>query len=57
LIIQQHTPDGIILVDIPDPELDRIAELLEQSPAAITMPEIWELLRLICHRLGYYPPD
>lgn len=57
MITQAHTPDGIIEVDIPDPELDRINELLEQSPAVITMPEVWELLRIIGRRLGYYQPD
>lgn len=57
MITHGHTPDGIIDVDIPDPELDRINELLGTSPAVISMPEIWELLRLISHRLGYYQPD
>lgn len=52
-----HTPDGIILVDIPDPDLDRIRELLATSPAVISMPEIWELLRLFAKKQGYIDPE
>lgn len=56
MITQGHTPEGIILVDVPDPELDRIQEILATSPPIITMPEMWELVRLISHRLGYWQP-
>lgn len=31
----------------------RAQELLETSPAVITMPEMWELLRIYGRRLGY----
>lgn len=30
----------------------RAAELIATSPAAITMPEIWELLRILARRLN-----
>ncbi len=56
MITQVHTPDGIEWVDIPDPEADRVLELLANSPAVITMPEIWEVLRLMATRMGYHPP-
>jgi len=37
----------------PDPATLRAEELLAQSPPTITMPEIWELLRIFGRRLGY----
>lgn len=37
----------------PDPDTIRAAEILATSPSAITMPEMWELLRIIGRRLGY----
>jgi len=40
------------IASMPDPDIDRAEEILETSPAAITMPEIWELLRIIGRRLG-----
>lgn len=63
VLVRDPTQDEIdlfnsgVIPQPPDPELDRIVEILETSPGAITMPEMWELLRLIAHRLGYYQPD
>lgn len=37
---------------LPDPDIERVKELLATSPAAITMPEIWELMRIFGRRLG-----
>lgn len=37
----------------PDPDTIRAEEILETSPDAITMPEIWELLRIYGRRFGY----
>ena len=37
----------------PAPDTIRAEELLAQSPPAITMIEIWELLRIYARRLGY----
>lgn len=37
----------------PDPDTIRAEELLASSSSAITMPEIWELLRIIGKRMGY----
>lgn len=41
----------------PDADTVRAREILATSPDAISMPEIWELLRIIGRRLGYYQPD
>lgn len=38
---------------VPDPDALRAEEILASSPDVITMPEIWELLRIIGRRLGY----
>lgn len=37
----------------PDPDTIRAEELLATSPKVLTMPEMWELLRIIGRRLGY----
>lgn len=37
----------------PDPNYVRACELLETSPAVITMPEMWEILRIFGRHLGY----
>jgi len=37
----------------PDADALRAAELLAMSPPVITLPEIWELLRIFGRRLGY----
>lgn len=37
----------------PTPDEVRAAEILATSPDAITMPEMWELLRIYGRRLGY----
>ena len=41
----------------PDAELVRIRELLGSSPDVISMPEVWELFRLISKRLDFYRPE
>jgi len=38
-----------------DPDQARAEELLATSPNVITMPEIWELLRIFGRRHGYLP--
>lgn len=63
VLVRDPTQDEIDLFNAreveppPDPELDRIQELLANPPSVISMPEIWELLRLIAHRLHYYQPE
>ncbi|GAH87660.1 unnamed protein product, partial [marine sediment metagenome] len=37
------------------PDAVRAAELLATSAAVITMPEVWELLRIYGRKLGFYP--
>lgn len=37
----------------PDPDTERAEELLSTSPPVITMPEMWELIRIYGRRLGY----
>lgn len=37
----------------PDPDTIRAEEILATSPAAITMPDLWELARIFGRRLGY----
>ena len=37
----------------PDPDYLRACELLATSPKVITMPEIWELLRIFGRKLGF----
>lgn len=37
----------------PDPDYARACEILKTSPAVITQPEIWELLRIFGKKLGY----
>lgn len=34
------------IASLPDPDLARVEDLLSTSPAVITMPEMWELMRL-----------
>lgn len=38
---------------IGEPEKSRAEEILKNSPVAITLPEIWELLRIFGRKLGY----
>lgn len=35
---------------------DRVGQILATSPDVITMPQIWELLRIYAEALGYPPP-
>jgi len=42
-----------VVITEPDPDTIRAEEILATSPTLITMPEIWELLRIICRRLGF----
>lgn len=37
----------------PDPDIARAMELLSSSPDVISMPAIWELLRIIGRRFGW----
>lgn len=41
------------LPQVPDPDTIRAQEILASSPDAITMPEMWELMRIFGRRLGY----
>jgi len=43
-----------VIITPPDPDYERACELLASSPAVITQPEMWELLRLFGKRLGYH---
>lgn len=43
----------IVEIIPPDPDYERACELLASSPAVITQPEMWELMRLFGKRLGY----
>lgn len=38
----------------PDPYSLRAKELLANPPTAITMPQVWELLRIIGRKFGWY---
>lgn len=42
-----------VLIIPPDPDTIRAEEILATSPAVITQPEMWELLRILGRRLGY----
>ncbi|MBA7627794.1 hypothetical protein ES703_35263 [subsurface metagenome] len=35
-----------VVITPPDPDIEKAKELLATSPPAITMPEMWELLRI-----------
>lgn len=39
--------------DLPTEDDIRCEEILSHSPPVITMPEIWEVLRILGKRLGY----
>jgi len=41
-----------VIIVPPDPDITRAQELLATSPQAITMPEMWELMRIFGRRLG-----
>lgn len=42
-----------VIITPPNPDTIRAEEILATSPAAITQPEIWELLRILGRSLGY----
>lgn len=42
-----------VILYTPDPDTLRAEELLQSSPAVITQPEQWELMRIFGRRLGY----
>jgi len=42
-----------VIIYEPDDDTRSAEEILSTSPAAITLPDIWELLRIIGRRLGY----
>lgn len=37
-------------------DLPRIAQICATSPGAITMPEVWELLRILAKHAGLWSP-
>lgn len=41
-----------VVLTPPEPDLIRANELLATSPTVITMPEMWELIRIFARRLG-----
>lgn len=45
--------NALVVAVVADPDVVRARELLATSPAVITMPEIWELLRIIGRRSGW----
>ena len=64
MIIQLHTPDGIIERDTDDmtqeelealgyPNLRRIEELLAIDHSAMNVPDLTELVFLLAEQLGY----
>lgn len=60
VLVRDPTQDEIDLFNarkieqLPDADTIRARELLETSPATITMPELWELVRIFAKRLGYW---
>ena len=42
-----------VVITPPDPDVEEAKTLLATSPPVVTMPEIWELLRIIGHRFGW----
>ena len=46
--------NALVVAVVANPDVERARELLATSPAVITMPEIWELLRIIGHQFGWY---
>lgn len=42
-----------VIILPPDPETLLAQELLSHSPDAITLPDVWTLLRIFGRRLGY----
>lgn len=42
-----------VVITPPDPDTIRAEELLATSPQVITMPEMWELIRIYGRRLGF----
>ena len=57
MIQQHHTPDGIIEVEVPDPDRDRLIEICASSPDVMTQVEIWEAIRILARLAGYHHPD
>lgn len=49
--VEQYISQVVIVP--PDPDTVRAEELLATSPQVITMPDIWELLRIYGRRHGY----
>ena len=45
---------ALVVTAPPDPDAERYYALLTMSPPSITLPEVWELLRIIGHRFGWY---
>ena len=55
----EATPEEIdqynaqVVITPPDPDTIRAEEILATSPDVITMPEMWDLLRIFGRRMGY----
>ncbi len=45
---------SLIVISQDDPDTIRAQEILANSPDVITMPEMWELMRILGRRLGYH---
>lgn len=58
---REATPEEValyhsqVIVEAPNPDIVRALELLETSPAVITMPEMWELMRIYGRLHGINP--
>lgn len=48
--IQQYNES--VIIEPPNPDTIRAQELLENSPDVISMPEMWELMRIYGRRFG-----
>lgn len=47
--------NSTVIIFPPDPDYERAVEILGTSPPAISMPLIWEFLRILGRRFGYIP--
>lgn len=58
LLVRDPTPEELelffntVVPYTPNPDTLRAQELLTTSPSTITMPEMWELLRIYARRFG-----
>lgn len=47
--------DVLHITPVTDPDYERAKQLLATSPAVITMPQVWELLRILGKKHGFFP--